>query len=269
MKSNFLKKTVSMALVVTMCSGIACSAGFLTKAAELEKIEDNIVAAQSLEVQTGLTSQVGANVGDRFEVDGLTYRVTDETSVAVVSYDSRDINLDVPATVSYNQKLYKVTSIGDYAFYKCTNLHEINLPDSITSIENFAFACCTSLQSVHLSDSITSISACVFYDCESLQTINLPDSITSIKDFAFQFCSSLKGICLPNSLTYIGICAFASSGLTKIYLPNSLTSIGNGAFARCKNLRGFTAPAQLKSDIKEREVFEECNKFKLRNIRYY
>lgn len=57
MKGNLLKKTVSMALAVTMCSSIAYSSGFLTKVAELEEIDDYVVDAESAEVQGNLVSE--------------------------------------------------------------------------------------------------------------------------------------------------------------------------------------------------------------------
>ena len=40
------------------------------------------------------------------------------------------------------------TQIRDYTFYNCSQLHYINIPDTVTSIGNKAFCNCTSLESI-------------------------------------------------------------------------------------------------------------------------
>ena len=50
-----------------------------------------------------------------------------------------------------------VTSIGNSAFYNCTSLADVTIPDSVTSIGNSAFSSCSSLTSVTIPDSVTSI----------------------------------------------------------------------------------------------------------------
>ncbi|EKC71108.1 hypothetical protein LEA_07432, partial [human gut metagenome] len=42
-----------------------------------------------------------------------------------------------------------MTSIGDYAFYKCANLHDITIPDSVTNIATDAFKDCNLLNTVY------------------------------------------------------------------------------------------------------------------------
>ena len=77
------------------------------------------------------------------------------------------------------------TSIGRSAFYGCTNLTAITLPDGLTSIGGYAFSDCTNLTTITLPDGLTTIGTEAFYLCESLETMQLPDRVTSIGDFAF------------------------------------------------------------------------------------
>ena len=164
-----------------------------------------------------------------------------------------------------------VTSIGDWAFYNCTSLTSVNIPDSITSIEEYAFSGCTSLQSITIPDSVTSIGkeafnrcnsltsvtignsvtsieTSAFYECTSLKSITIPDSVTSIGDFAFDSCHSLTSITIPDSVTSIGKYAFfGCTSLTSVTIGNGVTSIGEAAFYECTKLTSITIPDSVTS----------------------
>ena len=124
-----------------------------------------------------------------------------------------------------------MTSIGNYAFYKCSGLTSITIPNSVRSIGSGAFQSCYGLTSVTIPNSVTSIGKQAFRDCSSLTSVTIPNSVTSIGNNAFNGCYSLTSITIPNSVTSIGEGAFwGCSGLTSVTIPNSVTSIGNSAF---------------------------------------
>ena len=133
------------------------------------------------------------------------------------------------------------TIIDSYAFYKCSALTSIDLPDSVTSIGSHAFYDCDGLTSITIPDSVTSIGSYAFSDCSNLTSITIPNSVTSIDSNAFSGCRDLTSVTIPDSVTSIGDGAFQSClYLSSIIIPDSVTSIGQYAFNNCKNLESIT-----------------------------
>ena len=130
-----------------------------------------------------------------------------------------------------------VTTIGNYAFRSCSRLTSIEIPDSVTLIGRYAFENCSRLTSIEIPDSVTSIGEGVFYNCSSLTSVEIPDSVTSIGKYAFYNCDGLTSIEIGGSVTSIGDSAFAGcSSLTSVEIGDSVTSIGSGAFSSCSSL---------------------------------
>lgn len=110
-----------------------------------------------------------------------------------------------------------VTSIGQDAFYQCTNLTSVTIPGSVISIGNYAFQECASLTSITIPNSVTSIGRNLFFRCIGLTSVTIGNSVTSIGDYVFNQCKSLTSITIPDSVTSIGISVFGScSNLTEV-----------------------------------------------------
>ena len=90
-----------------------------------------------------------------------------------------------------------ITEIGNYAFYNCTNLTSITIPNSVTSIGSYAFQDCQDLTSITIGNGVTSIGTLAFAGCTSLTSITIPSSVTSIGNGAFDGCPNLKTIYVP------------------------------------------------------------------------
>ncbi len=141
-----------------------------------------------------------------------------------------------------------VTSIGRYAFVRCSGLNSVTIPDSVTSIGYAAFEDCSSLTSVSIPDSVTSIDGSTFSNCSSLTSVMIPNSVTSVGGYAFRGCSSLTSVTIPDSVTSIGYDAFKDcSNLTSVSIPDSVTSIGSSAFCDCSSLTSVTIPDSVTS----------------------
>ena len=156
--------------------------------------------------------------------------------------------VNIPKEVTYNSTTYSVTSLGDEAFYDCSGLTSVTIPNSVTSIGDKAFYDCSGLTSVTIPNSITSIGNSAFSGCSSLTSVTIPNSVTSIGNFAFSGCSGLTSVSIGNSVTSIGTAAFSKcSSLTSITIPNSVTTIGDEAFYNCSGLTSVTIPNSVTS----------------------
>ncbi|MBR5821287.1 MAG: leucine-rich repeat protein [Alistipes sp.] len=133
-----------------------------------------------------------------------------------------------------------VTSVGSFAFYECSSIAYMIIPESVTTIGDYAFYWCRSLTSVTIPDSVTTIGEHTFYNCSSLRSVTIPDSVTTIGEDAFADCSSLTSVTIPDSVTTIGVGAFLDcSSLTSVTIGDSVTTIGDWAFSDCSSLTRF------------------------------
>ena len=127
--------------------------------------------------------------------------------------------------------------IGSDAFWNCSSLTSITIPNSVTSIGGYAFEDCSSLTSITIPNSVTSIGENAFNGCTGLISVTIGNSVTSIGERAFYECTDLTSVTIPNSVTSIGFQAFDDcSSLTSVTIPNSVTSIGSSAFSKCSGL---------------------------------
>jgi len=138
-------------------------------------------------------------------------------------------------------------SVPDYAFYQCTSLVSVTIPNSVTSIGDSAFFA-SSLVSVEIPALVASIGSYAFYYCTSLASFEIPASVTSIGSNAFGICSSLVSITIPYSVTSIGSNVFNQcTGLVSVEIPTSVTRIGGGAFSQCISLVSVEIPTSVAS----------------------
>lgn len=110
---------------------------------------------------------------------------------------------------SYNIKEGTLT-ISNSAFYGCTSLESVTIPDSVTTIRNSAFYKCTSLTSVTIPDSVTTIGGYAFSGCTSLTSVTIPNSVTTIVENAFSGCTSLTDVYYSGDKTDRSIIAIGS-----------------------------------------------------------
>lgn len=176
-----------------------------------------------------------------------------------------------------------VSSIGNYAFFWCTELASAEIPDGITTIGENAFYQCKNLTSVTLPDGVTAIGANVFSYCEKLSSITIPDSVISIganmcaetnyyKDKANWTDGALyidRHLIEVNTESVSGTYTIREGTLTiaqqamrecdnliEVIIPDSVVSIGAKAFVGCRSLTDVVIPDSVK--LIDDGAFEMC-----------
>ena len=114
-----------------------------------------------------------------------------------------------------------ITHIGNYAFYECTNLETVVLPETLESIGIYAFYN-TGVKTVDLKQTAT-IGEEAFANSQ-IAKLDLPDTLESIGAYAFNNCTNLVSVKIPNHMG---------------------SKVANRAFAGCTGLRTVTVPVDL------------------------
>jgi len=194
------------------------------------------------------------------------------------NYDKTTLIAYPSASGSVNNISTSVTSIGNYAFYQCTDLTGITIPSGLTSIGNNAFYN-TRITVIDIPAGVTSIGSSAFNNCSNLISIDIPASVETIGSQAFSSCtglasitvnagntnfSSVSNILYNYGKTTLIVAAPAGVSGNVNYIPTTVTSITSYAFYECSNITGITIPTTVTS-IGER-AFYDCTSLASINI---
>lgn len=169
---------------------------------------------------------------------------------------------------------YTVTAIGENAFWECTSLKEVTIPQSVTSIGDKAFYDCRGLTSVTIPQSVTSIGDHAFDECIHLKTLsfgensfgeNIETNIKTIGNYAFFHCNDLESVTIPQSVTSIGREAFRfCNKMESLAINGAIESMGIGAFAGCISLKTLSLGENIK--MIGNSAFDSCTNIDLTNV---
>ena len=237
---------------------------------------------------------------DTATVDGYTYTysVTDgkvtigtgETVKTAVSPKPTG-RLTVPSELGG----YPVTGLGESAFYNCTGLTDVTIPNGVTYIGPRAFSCCSGLVNVTIGSGVTSIEPYVFPSCVNLRNIavdpantaymsqdgmlltkdgtmlvygvggdvEIPSGVATIGTSAF-FGRKLKSIRFSGGVTNIDSYAFGFCHNLDMSIPDTTLKIGDFAFVGCRNLN-LWLPRRFEGNLNS-SLFRECSNL---TVNYY
>jgi hypothetical protein len=229
-------------------------------------------------------------------IQGRTSRTSTAVSIPAL-IDGRPVTAIAPDAFVGDTMMsvtipFFVTTIGNAAFYGCTNLTSVLLGRNLTTIGGFAFGNCSSLTDISVPGKATQIQPSAFVECHGLtnftvDTTNpayssrdgvlfnmaqttlvrfpagkgtrytIPDRVTAIEAGAFSDCSALTHITISDSVTAIAGQTFSNcSQLTEVRIGNAVKAIGDNAFSGCSALRTLTIPDSVVTI--GRDAFQAC-----------
>ena len=213
--------------------------------------------AEDMSPSTGGTaSYKGYNYEYKVNADGnatiTKFLGPDASTKSTGSY-----NIEIPTELND----IRVTGLGDYSFAVdadsdagypgnslCRNIHSVTIPESVTSIGKYAFARCSSLTSLKLGENIKTIGDHAFYDCIKLESVTIPQSVTFMGDRAFTGCAQLNSLTINDAAISIGDWTFDECyKLTTLSLGEKIKTIGDYAFYDCRILNNVTIPQSVTS----------------------
>ena len=237
-----MKKILAVAIVLVMLVAmVACEAS----KGDLTSINDYVAPNFTYTTDTGYFTFAEAG-GNTAVITGYVGKA--EAHAVVVPAEVTVASLD--ENVHNEDNVRKIVGIADNAFYYCTAMTSVTIPEGIETIGDWAFAGCISLTEIVLPDTVTEIGEGAFHGCTNVTSFTFSKNLTKIDDFAFYGCTGLTEIALPESLVEIGTAAFfGCQGLTALTLPASTTIVGDLAFYQCNHL----ASIEIKTTAEEIE----------------
>lgn len=160
-------------------------------------------------------------------------------------------DITIPATTIFNGQKCDVVGIAEEAFYDCSALISITIPNSMKHIGEYAFRGCYNLAKTNFMGEIAdwcdikfggayanpmSASKNLYINNQEVKDLVIPNTVDSIHAYAFDCGNSITSVALPNSVVYIGEGAFYRTYINEIIIPKSVTSIEERVLSGCNAL---------------------------------
>ena len=122
-------------------------------------------------------------------VKGITYSYYYGGKACVESADKDITTAEILTHVTIDGSTCEVVKIKFGAFYNCTKLEKVIIPNSITEIGNHSFSNCTSLKNITIPNSVTTIEKEAFKGCTGLTEIVIPNGVKELNSDLSSECS--------------------------------------------------------------------------------
>jgi len=213
----------------------------------------NLSSIQEIDLSGVSATSVPQNA---FKSKGTLTRVSlpgNAASIGQSAFEGTSItSITIPASV---------TVIDEQAFYGVKTLVSVEFANGskLSKINNTAFYSCTALTKIHIPEGCTVIDSYAFEYCNNLTDLSLPSTLAHINSNAFGYTEKLQDVIFPENLKKIDSYAFRNSGLTSIILPVGLSELGVSAFYLCKQATKVQLPSYIP---KYNNNFSSCTSLK-------
>ncbi len=199
---------------------------------------------------------------DAVEVDGIYYDIVSDTKEAIVTSNPNAYTGDIvlPGTITYQDEMYTISGIAEYAFKNNDAMTSITIPTSIKTMGRDAFYECYGLKAVYISDlekwctirfsgtqsNPLTYAHHLFLNKQEIVNLVFPDNINTVLAYTFCGCHGLASVVIPEGVQQIGNQAFYDCrGMSKIMIPSTVNRIGTYNFSYCNSLTTITLPENL------------------------
>ncbi len=145
-----------------------------------------------------------------------------------------------------------VTDIGNFSFYYCTKMSNINIPNSVKRIGDKAFSYCENLKEINIGSGIEYIGGYAFQGCDNIQKVNISD--------VNKWCNIDFENQLSNPISLAKEFYVNGNLLTSLEINNGVNIIKPYTFNNCKNIENVNIPASV-SEVCDYS-FEGCRALK-------
>lgn len=174
------------------------------------------------------------------EKSDYTYTIIDNKAT-ITGFSGEPVFIDIPEIIDG----CRVTEIRDNAFYECSTLRNVTIPETVVKIGHHAFYACA-LESIVIPDSVTEIGTGCFFGNSALVSVSFSENISELPQSCFRNCTNLKNIIIPQNVTDIGdFCFSGCTALSSVSLGENVGNIGDCAFYMCSSMNAVYIPPSV------------------------
>lgn len=193
--------------------------------------------------------------------NGIRYLKISETDLKLLSYvDKADARKDliIPGSItSESKQTFTVTELAENCFYRNSSITSVTIPNTVKTIGNCAFYQCTELQSLLLYEGLQVIGDSTFTNCSSLKSVTVPTSVQIIGNRTFYQCTGMQSLTLSEGIKVIGNRSFTRCiSLDSLIIPSTVTYIDDAAFYDCTGLTSLEILAEEPPALFANNVFQ-------------
>ncbi len=218
-----------------------------------------------------VSTSSGENLATKYTIVDLINNLTEATSasapyaIKMVGNVDASVISDIKEAMTNSENSSKYLSfdfsqvnglkvLSSNAFYYCSRLVNIVLPETLTNINSYAFYNCSNLKSISIPASVTSINSTAFYYATGLTEYIVDennanyksvDGILYSKDgtilISYPAKKTNSSYTTPDSVTTIGSYAFLGTQiLQSLTISSHVSTISSYAFYYCRGLSRIT-----------------------------